>query len=259
MLGLLEELLNGGPLWVFAPLGTLIILPILIEARALIVGEGPRTAGLMAGALALAGWAAVAAAPAYSADRQQRFVLQSVTVAPLDETYWSVVDDGAPLPDRMQQLAAWKLGKIPYSQRRTWFAPAPAVAGLKPPAIGAVTSTPERGGRRATFQVRTNGALGFTLVAPDKSQILTAGVAGFVRPIDSTTNSGRYSIGCFGRSCDGVTMEFTTAAKGPIDFTLTAFVPSLPPSARALVAARPLNSRPQYLPDATVTISRVRL
>ena len=31
-LGLLEELLNGGPLWVFAPFGALVLLPWLIEA-----------------------------------------------------------------------------------------------------------------------------------------------------------------------------------------------------------------------------------
>ena len=32
MLALLEELLNQGPMWVFAPLGALILLPVLIEA-----------------------------------------------------------------------------------------------------------------------------------------------------------------------------------------------------------------------------------
>ena len=33
MLGLLEELLNGGPIWVFAPLAALLFLPALIEAK----------------------------------------------------------------------------------------------------------------------------------------------------------------------------------------------------------------------------------
>src|SRR5207248_6287590 len=67
MLGLLEELLNGGPMWLFAPLGTLLILPILIETKPLIERVRLRDATAVAGVLALAGWAAAAAAPAYAA------------------------------------------------------------------------------------------------------------------------------------------------------------------------------------------------
>ena len=42
MLALLEELLNGGPMWLFAPLGALLILPVLIEATPVIRTAGPR-------------------------------------------------------------------------------------------------------------------------------------------------------------------------------------------------------------------------
>src|SRR5213078_259827 len=47
MLGLLEELLNGGPMWIFAPLGALLIIPVLIEAMPAIRAAGPRGAVLV--------------------------------------------------------------------------------------------------------------------------------------------------------------------------------------------------------------------
>jgi len=40
MLALLQELLNAGPMWLFAPLGSLLILPLLIEAKPLIRPTG---------------------------------------------------------------------------------------------------------------------------------------------------------------------------------------------------------------------------
>ena len=51
MLGLLEELLNGGPMWIFAALGSLLILPVLMEARPLIAGAGLGWSSLLAGVL----------------------------------------------------------------------------------------------------------------------------------------------------------------------------------------------------------------
>src|SRR5207248_6027158 len=96
MLGLLEELLNGGPMWLFAPLGSLLIVPILIETKPLIDRVRLSEAATVAGVLTLAGWAAAAAAPAYSADRQQRFVIEHVTDLRTFKSAWSVINDGAP-------------------------------------------------------------------------------------------------------------------------------------------------------------------
>ena len=78
MLALLEELLSRGPMWLFAPLGALILLPALIEAKPLLDALTGAARWSARRAYALAGWAAAAAVPAYSADKQQQFTIEHV-------------------------------------------------------------------------------------------------------------------------------------------------------------------------------------
>ena len=107
-----------------APLGSLLILPVLIEAKPLIDRMRLRDAAAVTGVLALASWAAAAAAPAYSADRQQRFVIEHVTNLRSFKSWWSVLNDGAPLPDAYRAVAHWSRGKLPFSERPRWIASA---------------------------------------------------------------------------------------------------------------------------------------
>jgi hypothetical protein len=251
MLALLEELLNGGPMWLFAPLGSLLILPVLIEAAPLIRQAGLRAASILAAALVLLGWAASAAAPAYSADRQQRFVIEHATDG--GKTWWSVVNDGAPVPAPGQ----WKRGKLPYSDRLRWLTPAPALAGLAPPAVQTSIATRD-GTRTISVTLRTNGWDNVGLIAPKDSEIHSAGVDESMRPFDWSAKQQKYYLTCFGRSCDGVTLRIAAGSK-PIVFTLIGQRSGLPESAQPLVKARPANARPQYLPDQTLVVSRIRL
>jgi hypothetical protein len=128
MLALLEELLNSGPMWVFAPLGALLILPILIEAKPLIDAARTRGTAIVSGTLALLLWGASAAAPAYSADRQQRFVIEHVTDARSGRASWSVLNGGLPLPKGYRESGNWRWGGLPYAEAKRWLAPAPAAA-----------------------------------------------------------------------------------------------------------------------------------
>ena len=84
----------------------------------------PRSAGPLA-----------AAAPAYSHDHQQRFTIEHVTEFPSGRSFWSVINDGASLPAAYSKLADWRRGKLSFSDRERWFAPAPPIAGLQPPSI----------------------------------------------------------------------------------------------------------------------------
>jgi hypothetical protein len=253
MLALLEELLNGGPMWLFAPLGTLLILPVLVEGAPLIRSAGLRLAGLMSGIVAILLWSVAAAAPAYSADRQQRFVIEHATDVDRGKSWWSVVNDGAPVP----APGRWARGKLPHSERLRWLTPAPAIAELTPPTAD---STVDAKGRTRTINLvlHPNGADSVGLIAPKDADIRAAGVDGSIRPFDRSAKKQKYYLTCFGRSCDGLTLHIVSGSDKPIEFMLVGARSVLPDSARPLLAARPQNARPQYLPDQTLSFSRIR-
>jgi len=258
MLGLLEELLNDGPMWAFAPLGALLLLPILIEAANLIRATRLHDAVLVAGGLTLAAWSVVAAVPAYSADRQQRFVVQHVFDASANKSWWAVINGSAPLPHAYRPLGPWKRGKLPFSERVTWNAAAPADPASQAPRVQLLSVTRNGDERTLLLRLFANGNDTVGLIAPEDAEIRSAGVEGFVRPIDPN-DDGKYSISCFGRSCDGVTLRFTTDQPKPILFTLVGARPGLPTSAAPLLAGRPPLARPQYVRDGSISFTRLRL
>ena len=71
--------------------------------------------------------------------------------------------------------------------------------------------------------------------------------------------AGKYSLTCFGRSCDGATLELTIAQPKPVDFLLIGSRGTLPVSAAPLLAARPRFSEPQYNRDESIAFTRIRL
>ncbi len=256
MLGLLQELLNVGPMWIFAPLGSLIILPILIEAKPLIAGITLRESAAMTGVLMLAGWIAAAAVPAYSADRQQRFVIQHVTNATRSEARWSVLNDGARLPSGFGR--GWTRATLPFSDRKRWLAEAPLSPAIEAPGIQPLSILQNGRERTITLRIAANGNERVTLIAPEDSRIRSAGVQGFVRPIDQNED-GKYSIDCFGRSCDGAVIELVIGKTAPIDWLIVGSRAGLPSAAAPLVAARPKFARPQYNRDESIVFARRKL
>lgn len=256
MLGLLEELLNGGPMWLFAPLAALLIVPALIEARPLLARAGKRAAALVSGVIAVAFCAASAAAPAYSADREQRLVIQHVTDASGDKSWWSVLNDGAPPPKGFGEQ--WKRGELPFSDRTRWLAPAPAAAGAKAPDVELLSEVRSGFQRRLTLRLSANGNEHVDLIAPADARVLAAGVAGAVRATDQLED-GKYYVGCFGRSCDGATLGLTVGRLAPINLVVLGGRGALPPSAQPLLAARPRFARPQYNRDEAIAFATKRL
>jgi hypothetical protein len=240
----------------FAPLGSLLIVPLLIEAKPLIDRARLRGAATAAGALALIGWAAAAAAPAYSADRQQRFVIQHGTAARGGKSWWSVLNDGAPLPRTAG--SGWKRDKLPFSDRPRWIASAPASADSHAPSIRLLGQVRNGDERSLSVQLSANGNDDVDLVAPADARIRSAGVTGFVRPIDPDAE-GKYYISCSGRSCDGLTLQIIIGKPQPVGFLLLGSRNALPPGAASLIAARPRFARPQYNPDASIAFARAKL
>jgi hypothetical protein len=255
MLGLLQELLNGGPMWVFAPLGALLIIPVLIDARPLLAGAGLRASALLSGIVTILCVGLATATPAYSADRQQRFVIQHVTDGSSHRSWWSVINDGVALPKSFP--GSWKRAKLPFSDRERWVAPAPVDPTAKAPGVQLLSQVRNGSERTLTVRLAANGNSDIELIAPQDARIRSAGVAGFIRPIDQS-ESGKYDLSCSGRSCDGATLLITTDQLKPIDFLIIGAGP-LPPSAAPLLSARPKFAGPQYNPDASVTFRHVGL
>jgi len=249
-LGLFEELMNGGPHWMFAPLGALVLLPALIELRPLI--ERVRPVLLVAGAadLVLIGWGAVALTPAYSADRQQHFTIEYVWDAEARSGRWAINNDGAPVP----QAGSWERAELPFSTRRRWVTAAPALP-VAAPALSIVGRQQAGEERRVRLRLATNGAEAVSLIAPAEAQL------SFVYG-DQRIGAGpepRVVYRCIGRSCDGAVIDVAIGRAEPVEMIVVGTRSGLPAQAAPLVAARPQDARPQYGTDSTIALGRLRL
>jgi hypothetical protein len=260
MLGLLEELLNAGPIWAFAPIGALVLLPWLIEAKPLIDGTRRRTLLIGAAALLAGGWAASAAVPAYSADKQQQWTLQYVVDPAARQPAWSIVNDRAPLPSSFARFGPWRQGTLPgLGRRQRWVAPALPQPGLVAPRVLAAQSRAVPGGRLVQLRLQANGADSVSLLAEDGSRVIAAGAPSQLRRFDPGAAPGPASLTCTGRSCDGTLLALQLKGTQPLQLTIVGTHWGLPAAAAPLQALRPVHARPQYLPDATILIGRLRV
>ena len=259
LLAELEELFSPGPLWIVAPVAAIIITPLLIEAHGLFARANRRAVFLGSAFIALIAWIVAGSAPAYSQDRQQRFTIEHLTMFPSGRSYWSVLNDGALLPNAYRRLGRWNQGKLPFSERRRWFSSAPTEPGVRPSSVQLIESVASGSERRIRLRLKSEGAERVLLIAPPEAYLRSAGASGFVRPIGSADSEGKFTISCTGRSCDGMELAIDLNTAKPVVFTLVGARNGLPASADTLVRARPKFARPQYTPDETVTISHVKL
>ena len=257
VLALLGELLNNGPFFIFGPLALVITMPWLIEAKPLLDDSGRFRSIIAAVAVMLVGWGAVAAAPAYSADRQQRFVIQYVHDAAQRKSWWVADNDDSPLPDGFG--SGWSREELPHTTAELWVRPAPELPGIAAPGVELVRRGQAGGDRTVTLRLRSRGHDRVALIAPKDAQIRAAGTADYLRPISREARESRYVVSCTGRSCDGAEITIVTSKREPIELLVYGARFALPPQARPLVQARPPNARPQYAPDSTVTLSQVRI
>lgn len=259
LLGGLEDLFSPGPLWIVAPVAAIMIAPVLIEAHGLLTRVGRRIILLGSTLITLLAWIVAGATPAYSQDRQQRFTIEHLTTFPSARSDWSILNDGAALPKAYGTAGQWRFGKLPFSERQRWFAAAPGDPAVLPPSIQLLESVTTGSERKIRLRIKANGAERIALIAPEDSHIRSAGVTGFERPFGDAESSAKFTITCTGRSCDGAELMIDANNPKPIIFTVVGSRNGLPSSTDPLVRARPKFARPQYTPDETVTIARVRL
>ncbi len=250
ILHLIELLLIDGPYWILAPLAVLATLPVLVEARPDAGTRPLRRGGLAVAAMA---WVAVLLVPRATPDRQQLFTIEFVR----DEAArWAVSNKRVGLPDAFQAMGAWELTDIPYSTRRRWTLAAPNLPVPMPAVAAAATSAPE--GRRVLLTLQPNGSEAVALKLPPEVRLLRAGLPGQTLPLGRGGEDSPNWVRCVGRSCDGMRLELLIGGTEPVEAQLIGTRAGLPAEAQPLVAERPPYSRPQYGPDATIAIARVR-
>ena len=94
---------------------------------------------------------------------------------------------------------------------------------------------------------------------PEKARVLALGLAGTAIPLPAKGDPDKPLLRCTGRSCEGLQIEVLLGDRRPMIVELFSTRFGLPPEGRRLIAARPGNAIPQYAPDQTITMARMKL
>ena len=167
-----------------------------------------------------------------------------------------VLNDGAGLPAGFE---AFRPGaKVAWSRRRHWAAPALAVA-TAPPRLEPLGERPHPLGRLIRFRLRSAGRDALLLRAEPDAALIAARAGGSVARFGRGKPDDPFQLRCNGRSCDGLVVDLLVGGPRPLAMTLIGFRHVLPPAARPLVTARPAAAAPHYTPDATISVTDIRL
>ncbi|HYE27251.1 MAG TPA: M20/M25/M40 family metallo-hydrolase [Allosphingosinicella sp.] len=257
LLHLSQVLLDFDNGWIFAAMAALILWPVLIEMKPLLV-RLPRTGAAAAiAALAVLAWLPALSRPAYSEDRKQAFGIEYAWDEAEGKARWMVVNDGAPLPAGFGN--GFERGvEIPWSGRKRWAAPAPRLP-LAPPRIEKVAERVTPDGRLLILRLATNGADTVVLRAKPEAGFLAARAGARRVRFGRGRDKDDFVLRCLGRGCDGIQIALLLAPRSPVEATVMGIRPGLPAEAAPLVRSRPALSAPQYSPDSSVAVGKVRL
>jgi len=250
MLALIEMLLIDGPLWAVAPLAALAVLPALAE-----VDDAPlRPALALLVVLAVGLWTTAMFLPRASAQRPASFSIDYFRDG--KTANWSVATKQAPLPNGVP--GKWRKGVLPYNGRTRWIADAPLL-DTPTPAARLISSRPLGSGRRVWIALSPGGGNAVSIRFAEGANVLGLGLPEAAVRIPAQGEPKKAMLRCSGRSCDGFVIEAVLGDSKPVEAELFSTRFSLPPEGQPLVAARPKDAIPQYSPDSTITMRRIRL
>ena len=251
LLALIEMLLIDGPLAAVVPLAAIAALPAIIETDA--GPSRPTVFVLLAAAVAM--WIAALTVPRASAERPLGFSVDYFRDAGRKSAKWAVATKQAPLPDQFP--GRWTKAVLPYNGRTRWVAAAPLLATPMPTAriIAAEASGP---GRRIRLVLSPGGGNSVAIRFPKDSKIVSLGLPGGGIPI-AKGEPEKPLLRCTGRSCEGLEIEVVLADTRAVEAELFSTRFGLPPEGQPLAEARPRNAIPQYSPDQTITMGRIKL
>jgi len=256
LLHLSQVLLDFDAGWVFAPVSVLILFPFLIEAKPALLqlGRGRMTAVLAAAAMLA--WLPAALAPAYSVERKQRLSLEYVWDEARGKARWMAYHDRGPLPPALGEME--RRVEVPWSSYTRWAADARGPA-IPPPLLDGLTGRAVGGNRLVSFRLRPRGAEVVRLVGPKGARFLAVKAGGSLRRFGKGGPNEAPVWRCHGRSCDGLVVALLIEGTAPVEATIVGTRSGLPAEGAAAARSRPGTAQPQYVPDTTVAIGKVRL
>ena len=251
LLAAIEMLLIDGPLAAGALVAALAALPAIIETEP----EGSRPAILAVALVAVPLWLAALVMPRSSAERPLQFSIDYFRDASKQAANWAVATKQAPLPGNFP--GHWEKSVLPYNGRTRWVSSAPL---LSTPTAQArvVASQPNGAGRRVILALSAAGGNTISIRFPKEADVKALGPAGAPVEIPATGEPDKPILRCTGRSCEGLQVEVLFGNQKPVEAELFSTRFGLPAEGKPLEAARPANAIPQYAPDQTITMSRVK-
>ncbi|MGZ8307968.1 MAG: M20/M25/M40 family metallo-hydrolase [Allosphingosinicella sp.] len=259
LLHLSQVLLDFDSGWMFAPVSVLILFPFLIEAKPALARLGRGRVTAVMAALAALAWLPAAFAPAYSLERKQRLSLEYVWDEARGKARWMVYHDRGRLPAAMEAMSKVERGvEVPWSSYRRWAIDArgPVVA---PPALERLGERLVGGNRLVKFRLRMRGSEAVRLVGPKGARFLSVRAGGSLRRFGEDGSKEAPVFRCHGRGCDGLAATLLVEGTAPLEAIVVGSRGGLPPEGAALIRGRPATAQPQYVPDTTVVVGKVRL
>jgi hypothetical protein len=252
LLALMEMLLIDGPIAAVVPLAAIAALPAIVETDART--SRPTVLALLAAAAVL--WIAALAVPRASAERPLGFSIDYFRDPAGKSAKWAVAAKQAPLPANFP--GRWTKAVLPYNGRTRWAATAPL---LETPVPGArvIAIEPSGSGRRIRLALSPGGGNTVAIRFPRDAKVLALGLAESAISVPAKGEPEKPLLRCTGRSCEGLEIEVVLADTRSVQAELFSTRFGLPPEGQPLAAARPRNAIPQYSPDQTITMGRIKL
>jgi hypothetical protein len=247
-----ELLLIDGPLWAVAPFGALAALPALAELD----DSRPRPAVALLVVASIGLWAAALLLPRMTAERPESFSIDYFRDLDRKTASWGIASKQAPLPKGYP--GQWHSGVLAYNARTRWIADAPLLDTTVPSAK-LISSEPAGAGRRLRIALSPGGGNTVAIRFPKDAKVIALGLPGRPEAIPQNGEPPKAMLRCTGRSCEGLVIEAMLGDRKPVEAELLSYRFGLPAEGQPLQAARPRDAIPQYAPDSTIALNRIKL
>ncbi len=245
LLHLLEFTLGYGVMAIFSVVMVMAFMPLLG-----LFGDAPPrwpTIGATVAALAAA-FAAALFVPAYSIRAPQTINVYAHLNADTGAGHVFLAQPKQILPASMNAAMS---GAEPFQMPGASMIPGlPASIAVEPATLTLVSTAPaENGGRTLSFSIASGGASLLRVRIPADAGALSASLNGV--PVTLTAGSPA-TIDCYGRSCDGATLQVTVSGSTPTGWLVQGYHRSLPAEAVPVIESRPPEAVAGFTGDSTM-------